>query len=230
MKGRTIKMLGACVLAALALSAVAAAQASAIEFIYKVNGAKLEAGKEKELVSKAKGNQVLKTTVLGVATEITCTGVSTAGAKIIGGKPGTSTETVKYSGCTVNKPSGCKVKEGTITTNPLKNEVVEGVGASAGKALVLFKPVSGETFAEPKLEGGFLCPSLAVKGSVLAEPLPQKSEVAVGALKFEPAESKKFKNSKGEELAAGLKVGSSAATVTGEDETELSTKEKFGIF
>jgi hypothetical protein len=215
---------------ALAMSAVAAAQASAIEFIYKVNGAKLEAGKEKELVSKASTNQVLKATVLGLATEITCTTVETPGAKISGGVPGKSTETVHYSGCTVQKPSGCKVKEGKITTNPLVNEIVEGVGASAGKDLVLFKPVSGETFAEPKLEGGFLCASLAVNGSILAEAVPQKEEVVAGSLKFEPAEKTKYKNSKNEELSAGLKVGGKAATTTGTVVTELGTKEKFGLF
>jgi len=229
MKARTLKMLGACLVVALAVSAVAVAQASAVEFIYKVNGAKLEAGAERELVSKAKTTQVLKASPLGVSTEIVCTGLSTPGAKIKGGKPGTSTETVKYTGCKVNKPSGCKVAGEAITTNPLVNEIVEGVGASAGKSLVLIKPASGETFAEPKLEG-FLCPSLAVKGSVLAEPLPQKSEVTAGTLKFEPAESKKYKNSAGAELAAGLTVAGKASTVTGEVANELGTKEKFGIF
>jgi hypothetical protein len=230
MKTRGLKTLGVCVALALTISAVAAAQASAIEFIYKVNGAKLEAGKEKELVSKAGTSQVLKASPLGVNTEITCTKVETPGAKIKGGTPGTSTETVKYSGCTVQKPSGCKVKEEKITTNPLINEIVEGVGASAGKAEVLFRPASGETFAEPKLEGGFLCPSLSVNGSILAEAVPQKTEAVVGSLKFEPAEKGKYKNSKGEELSAGLKVGGKAATTTGTVETELSTKEKFGIF
>jgi hypothetical protein len=215
--------------AALAMTAVAAAQASAIEFVYRVNGAKLEAGKERELVSKAATSQVLKASPLGISTEITCTTVETSGAKIKGGKPGTSTETVHYSGCTVQKPSSCKVAEGKITTNPLIDEIVEGVGASAGKAEVLLKPASGETFAEPKLEG-FLCPSLAVDGSILAEALPQKEEVVAGSLKFEPAEKGKYKNSKGEELSAGLKVAGKAATTTGTVTTELSTKEKFGIF
>jgi len=228
MRSRSLKMIGALAAVALASSAVAAAQASAIEFVYKVNGKALEG--EKELVSKASTNQVLKTTVLGVASEITCTTVETPGAKIKGGKPGTSTETVHYSGCTVQKPSGCKVKEGKITTNPLVDEIVEGVGASAGKAEVLFHPESGETFAEPKLEGGLQCPSLAVKGSILAEAVPQKEEAVAGSLKFEAAEKDKYKNSKGEEKSAGLKVGSSAATTTGTVQTELSTKEKFGIF
>ncbi len=224
------KMLGLCLVALFAMSGLAAAQASAIEFLWKVNGSKLETGQEKTLTSKAKGAQVLKTTVIGVKVEIKCTEVSTAGAKIIGGMPGTSSETVEYKGCTVAKPSGCTVKGGTITTNPLKDEIVEGVGTSAGKALVLFAPVTGKVFAEPKLEGGLLCLSLAVEGSVLAEANPQKEEVETGVLKFEPANGKESKNSKGETKKDGLTVSGSASTVTGEVETKLSPAEKFGVF
>jgi hypothetical protein len=224
------KVLGLCIVALFAMSGIVAAQSSAIEYVWKVNGKTLESGQEKTLISKAKGTQVLKTSVIGVKVEIKCTEVKTEGAKIIGGKPGTSTETVEYKGCTVAKPSGCKIAGETIKTNPLKDEIVEGVGSSAGKALILFKPVSGETFAEPKLEGGFLCLSLAVDGSVLAEANPQKEEVTTGTLKFEPAEGKKYKNSKGEEKSAGLTVSGSASTVTGEVETSLSPSEKFGVF
>ncbi|HEV3320083.1 MAG TPA: hypothetical protein VG053_10235 [Solirubrobacteraceae bacterium] len=224
------KVLGLCLAALFAMSGLVAAQASAIEFAWHVNGSKLETGQEKTLTSKAKSAQVLKTTVIGVKVEIKCTEVSTAGAKIIGGVPGTSTETVEYKSCTVAKPSGCTIKGGTITTKPLKDEIVEGVGTSAGKALVLFAPVAGKVFAEPKLEGGFLCLSLAVEGSVLAEAIPQKEEVEAGVLKFEPANGKEAKNSKGETTKDGLTVSGGAATVTGEVETKLSPVEKFGVF
>lgn len=224
------KVLGLCLVAVFAMSGLIAAQASAIEFAWHVNGSKLEAGKEKTLVSKALNAQVLKTTVIGVKVEIKCTEVSTAGAKIIGGIPGTSTETVEYKSCTVAKPAGCTIKGGTITTNPLKDEIVEGVGTSAGKALVLFSPVTGKVFAEPKLEGGFLCLSLAVEGSVLAEAVPQKEEAETGILKFEPANGKESKGSGGETRKDGLTVSGSASTVTGEVLTKLSPVEKFGIF
>jgi DsbC/DsbD-like thiol-disulfide interchange protein len=224
------KVLGLCLVAVFAMSGLVAAQASAMEFAWHVNGSKLEAGKEKALTSKAKGAQVLKTAVIGIKVEISCAEASTAGAKIIGGIPGTSTETVEYKGCTVAKPSGCKVKGGTITTNPLKDEIVEGVGTSAGKALVLFAPVTGKVFAEPKLEGGFTCLSLAVEGSVLAEANPQLQEVTTGVLKFEPANGKESKNSKGVTNKDGLTVSGNAATVTGEVETTLSPAETFGVF
>lgn len=224
------KVLGLCLVATFAMSGLVVAQASAIEFVWKVNGSKLETSKEKALTSKAKTAQVLKATVVGVPVEISCATVATPGAKIIGGTPGTSTETVEYKGCTVTKPSGCKVKGETITTNPLKDEIVEGVGASAGKALLLFAPVTGTTFAEPKLEGGLLCLSVAVKGSVLAEAVPQKEEVETGVLKFEPANSKESKNSKGETVKDGLTVGGNTSTVKGEIETKLNPVEKFGVF
>ncbi len=227
---RRVKVLSYCLVGVFALSGVAAAQASAIEFIWKVKGAKLEEKAEKELVSKAKTTQIFKTKVLGQEGEVQCTGVKTAGAKIIGGTPGTSSETVEYSGCTAPKPSGCKVKGGTVTTKALKDEIVEGVGGSKEKALILFTPKEGETFAEVKEEGGLLCLTVTVKGSVLAEAIPQKEEAKVGVLKFEPAESKKYKNFKKEEKSAGLKVGSEASTTTGEVETSLASEEVFGVF
>lgn len=229
MSSRRLRILLVSLLAVFAFSAVAVAQASAIEFVWKAGGKTLESG-EKELSSKAKTSQVLKTSVAGVKVEITCKEVATPGGKIIGGKPGTSSETVEYKGCTVQKPSGCKIKEEKITTKPLKDEIVEGVGASAGKVLILFTPKEGETFAEPKLEGGFLCFSLAVKGSVLAEGNPQKEEATTDTLKFEPAEGKKYKSSKGEEKSAGLTVSGNAATNSGEVETKLVSGEKFGAF
>ena len=227
---RHTRAVGILAAALLVVSGVAAAQASAIEFLWKVNGKTLETGQEKTLTSKAKGSQILKASVIGVKSEITCTEVSTSGAKIKGGKPGTSTETVEYKGCTVQKPSGCKVAGGAITTKPLTDELVEGLGSSAGKVLILFKPASGETFAEPKLEGGLLCLSIAVDGSVLAEANPQKSEAETGTLKFEPANGKEYKSSAGETKSAGLTVAGSASTVSGEIETKLSPAEKFGAF
>jgi hypothetical protein len=224
------QILGLCLAALFAMGGLVAAQASAIEFVWKVNGSKLETGQEKTLTSKAEGLQILKTTVLGTAIEIKCSTVSTTGAKIIGGKPGTSTETVAYGGCVVGKPSGCKVKGEAITTNPLKDEIVEGLGTSAGKALALFAPVTGKVFAEPKLEGGFLCLSLAVEGSVLAEANPQKEEVETGILKFEAANGKESKGSGGETRKDGLTVSGNAAAVKGEVLTKLSPVEKFGVF
>lgn len=225
------KVLGLCLVALFAMSGFAAAQASAIEFAWHVNGSKLEAGQEKELTTKAKTNQVLKGEVLFVKVEITCKEVkAAAGAKIIGGVPGTSSETVEYSGCTVQSPSGCTIKGGTITTKPLKDEIVEGVGSSAGKALLLLTPKEGTTFAEPKLEGGFFCQTVAVKGSVLAEANPQGTEVTTGVLKFEPANGKEYKNSKKETKKAGLTAGGNPSTVSGEVEAELKPSEKFGAF
>ncbi len=51
---RDIKLLNLCLTVVLAICAIAATQASAAEYIYKVEGAKLEAGKEKEITAKAK--------------------------------------------------------------------------------------------------------------------------------------------------------------------------------
>lgn len=223
---RRAKMVGLCVVVACALSGVAAAEASPIEFAWKVGGEMLASGASREVTSNAKSAQVLKTT--GV--EITCREVATPGARIAGGVAGTSSETVEFQRCAVQEPSGCRVKEEKITSRPLKDEIVEGVGSSAGRVLVVFMPAEGETFAEPKLSGGLLCISVAVKGSLLAEPSPQKQEATTVTLKFEPAEAKRYRNSKEEERPAGLTVGEDAVTVAGEDETALAGGEAFGAF
>jgi hypothetical protein len=224
---RHVKLVGLCLAAVFALSGLAAGQALAQpEFAWHVGGNVFGSGSETELQSSAKTNQVLKATVLGIKVEITCTTVATPGAEIIGGVPGTSSETVHYTHCTVQKPSGCKIKEEKITTNPLTDEIVEGVGASAGKPLILFRPTSGNVFAEPKLSG-FFCLSVPVEGTVLAEPIPDEEEGTSGALKFEPAESKHYKNSAGEEKSAGL---SNSGTVSGEVEVSLVSGESFGVF
>jgi hypothetical protein len=220
---RHVKLVGLCLAAVFALSGLAAAQASAAtEFEWHVSGSPLAAGSEEALASSAKTNQVLHATVLGVAVEITCTKVATPGAKIIGGFPGTSSETVEYTGCTVQKPSGCKIKEEKIVTKPLTDEIVEG---NSGEPMILFRPTEGTVFAEPKLSG-FFCLSVKVEGSILAEPIPDRTEATSGVLKFEPA-SKKYTNSAGVKGEAKL---NNSGTVTGEVNVSLVSGNEFGVF
>jgi hypothetical protein len=216
---RQLKLVGLCLAAVFALSGLAAAQAGAFE--WHVNGVPFESG-ETELQSSAKTNQVLRATVFGIAVEITCTKVATPGAQIIGGFPGRSSEMVHYTGCTVQKPGGCKIKEEKITTNPLTDEIVEGAN---GKPMILFRPATGNVFAEPKLSG-FLCLSVKVEGSILAEPIPDEEEGTSGVLKFEPA-SKHYKNSAGESKEASL---NNSGTVSGEVEVSLVSGASFGVF
>jgi hypothetical protein len=222
---------------ALLMSAVAAAGAQAIEFKWHVGGKSLEKATEtRELETKAKKAKkafVLKGEVLEAKVEIECTEVAlAAGAKIIGGTPGTDEETVEFKGCKFTKPVECEVENKTITTNKLKSEIVEGVGASKGKVLTLFTPPEGKPFVEIKIVGEkcAIKGKQPVQGSVLAEDKPQKEEAVVGTVKFEPEEPKKYKNSKGEEKAAGLTFAKNTATLSGEQEVELKGKEKFGAF
>lgn len=226
---KRIHVAGVCIAVVLACGGVATAQASAKQFVWKVNGATLGAG-ARAFVARALGAQVLTTTFLGVKYEVSCAGVRAIKGEIIGGRPGTSAETFEYSKCTVTKPAGCKIPGEKITTKPLKDEIVEGVGASGGKLLLLFAPAVGEVFAEPRLEGGFLCLALTIEGSVLAEVIPMEREEPVLKLKFEPAEGTSYKNAKGEVKVAGLTVKGGAAHLLGEVDIELNPVEKFGVF
>src|ERR1043166_4096070 len=99
---------------------------------------------------------ILKGTLAGVKFETTCTTVSGTGKstnKVIAEvmqNEGTGLA-IKYSGCTVNKPAGCKVKEPIEITG--SSITVENLGAGKTDMGVQFKPKAEKPFGEVTLEG-----------------------------------------------------------------------------
>lgn len=116
-------------------------------------------------------NTVLKGTVFGTKTEITCKTVSGSGtltneepeAKVHRVK---GTVEAKFTSCTVNKPAiGCKVKEPiTVSSNV---EGVEGLGAGKNEMGLEFKP-TGAHFASVVLEGCFIAGTYNTDGTAIA--------------------------------------------------------------
>lgn len=119
--------------AVLAVSAVASASASAFNLQWNVNGAKLEAGKTREVTGKGPEYQFYVW-----AKRIGC-GASEGVETIVGGKPGTGKATLVFHKCNTSE-SGCKVRSsggvfGTIEFTSLPITLKED-SAFGGKKVI----------------------------------------------------------------------------------------------
>jgi hypothetical protein len=123
-----------------------------------------------------------------------------------------------------------------ITTLPLKAEIVEGSAGNIGNNLteLLLAPRNGTEWTEFQIVGPS-CPLnglfVTLSGNLLAEPRPQRTEAQVGGVRFEAAvKGYKIAPGTGAEKRVKLEYAGKAATLTGEAETELVSKEAFGAF
>jgi hypothetical protein len=151
------------------MSAVVAVAAQASEPFYRVAGS--AAFVSKEVKAKAATNQVLKGELFGVKVTTTCTAVKlAAGSKIIAATPGTSEETVEYSGCTqAGLGTGCEVKNKEVKTKPVVNRLVTTEPENKGFIDVLFTPKTPPEFVTIEFTGTCLVKEAVVNGTVAAE-------------------------------------------------------------
>jgi hypothetical protein len=236
---RSIKVVGLALLTVFALSAVAVSQASAAEYIYKVNGAELTSGANKEITSSAKKEFVLKGKgVLNVESVTKCTKLKVEkGALIEGGKPGKSKEKVVFEGCTATvggtKCSGVEVENVAVV-----NEIVTVVKPKVleGRLAVLFKPEKGEVFSKIKFKScGLLgSPKAEITGSSAALSEPEKTEGTEGVLKYQVGEATEIaviqKSSGTTEKVELDNEKTKKSTIEGEAAVALVSGEKYGIF
>jgi hypothetical protein len=222
--------------------AVLAPPASAgIKFEWKVAKAALAAGESKEFTATTDGHvadfsaTAAGASILMLATEIE----ALAGAKIIGGKPGTGEGTLIIKGVTVDKPAKCAVESegfpaGTVQTVLLKGEIVES--DVTHEPLILFQPKAGSAFTNLLFlnNGTEECVIknvlAAVTGNILGEPLPALTETVNGhAVLPEPA-LKTFVLSNGTLESAGLVFGGNEAKLTGLALVLLKSGQAYGAF
>ncbi len=126
--------------AVLAVSAVASASASALQWY--VNGVLLSGVLEIE--AKQLGNSTLKGKIAGVEAEVVCTELETSGTIENGGSPvlGLGLVTVDYKECKAEKPTGCTVLHELILSTAKLD-----LGTLSGKPYALFTPdPSGSVF------------------------------------------------------------------------------------
>jgi hypothetical protein len=90
----------------------------------------------------------LRGVTAAVEVEVECTGATGSGkVENTSGTTATASTTIEYTGCTVPKPSGCKVVGGKITTEPL---TATTLGQPAGT--VKITPTAGTKIATLSLE------------------------------------------------------------------------------
>jgi hypothetical protein len=209
---------------------------------YNVEGAKLEAGQTKEITSKAKTEFTLKgeQEILGVKVKsvTNCKKLKLNAADkpvLVGGEPGKSEkEDIEFEECSATL-GGSKCSSVTIESALANNELVTVVSPAGkrGKLASLFTPASGKVFTKIKFTkcGLFGSQSAEVEGSSTALVGSEKTEAVTGTLVYsETEEITEIEKLNGTKEKTGLKFGGFAATINGEAEVELVSKEKWGAF
>ncbi len=222
---KRMRVVGLALVAMLAISAVAAASASATVTgpIWEVGGAKLGTGVEEALTGKASSAYELKGKAFGfIEVAITCKKAANSGS-IIGGEPGTDATTIEYTECS---SSLCTPTEPIVTK--AKSELVYYTASSKTFIGDLFSPKTGTVFTEIK------CGSITAKvtGSIVGELLNEAGEPVlksgsaagkVGFVRFAGSSSEKYENHKGESKTAELVLEGNPSTLKGTTEVTLNS-------
>lgn len=174
MKRFRIVLLGPLAVFAAGAVMTSAAQAVTAPF-WSIQGTRLLAGRTHNLTSRifSTGSFVLETPAF--KTNITCTALTTEKGVLLGSEPGRAGAAgaiVKFSGCSLGageNGASCKLKGTTITTKPLRSQLVDNTAGT--QLLELFRPASGSEFAKMEFEGECIDINVKVTGSVAAEVL-----------------------------------------------------------
>jgi len=242
------KMITMAIVALFAISVVASAAAQAAEGpsitveVKAKETKRLGAGETRNIVVKAFSSKFLLEDSTNVYTA-ECTTLAVKNGVLLGAAAGTdptSDEILEFSSCKGKEGTkACTI--GTITTKPLKNELVEAVDKTTG--LTLFKPETGKIFAE-YTETGCVTP-VKVEGEEVAEgyfdeegtkgvaitlstaKLPKKSWI-LKTLKSPPNTVIKYSGGTAETKAVKpFEVLATPATLEGEALIELASGEKW---
>lgn len=209
-----------------AFGLIATGSALGAEYIYKVNKTTLGTGQDQVEALKAKSNQAISGTVIGIKFEVICKSLKLDAAEepvIKGGVPGTSArDKFEFSGC--EGPSGLKC---TVEGGHLAGEIVTVV-LPASKAGELATKFTGGTFATVKCAGV----QFEITGSTAMLDSPEKAEQLVGTLiaKTGTEEITEVQKSNGSKESVGLKCNGARATFAGESELTLVSNSSWGVF
>lgn len=135
-------------------------------------------------------NAVLKGKVLGVAAEVTCTTLFAEGSQTneepsAGAHNTLGSANARFTGCSVQKPLKCDVKEPIETS--LAYQGVEGLGPGKNEMGLEYKPAVGTTFAAITFinNGGEKCSiaeqTINVQGTAIGTGAPAPTEKHAGA-------------------------------------------------
>ncbi len=226
-----------------ALGALAPSVASAAEakLLWKVGGKLLEAHATKEITTKATKTYALTGNFAGAKITIECEAQQVkAGTQIEGGdgagETGDASGTLEFSSCRVKEFPKCRVKEPIAAR--FESELAEDSGKT-GKVDLLFQPAEdGTTFTEVSVENNkeevcLLKGKFPVGGTVAAEIAPAAGEEATTGHLILPAkaitEVVELSEGKRTTIKVGLTLGGKEASLSGESEVKLISKEVFGV-
>jgi hypothetical protein len=185
-----VKLLLVSVMAVFAVAAVAASAASAAPPEWKFEG-----GVNKgtlSVLALLSGAAILKSEISKVKFELSCTAAHATGS-ILEGTRDTAPNGIPFAGCTVIKPTGCKVKE-PIQTAPLSSALL--TKEEGAKRFDTWTPQVGTEFATFTYEGNPEC-SIEGKDSITGK--LQCAGEAIEAVDF----SCLFNETSGSELKFG---------------------------
>jgi hypothetical protein len=209
---RSLKLVGLAVVAVMAFGAVAANAASARS--WNVNGSALSGSTG---VTCSGGPFTLGTEIGGLAIQLHATGVECFSSVIT--SPGGGSETLKFTGVKVEKPSTkCTVPGGDITTNPIRITFLEVPGRTHLYLEVL--PASGSEYFTLAISGCAIAGEYPFEGSIAGEGEVWGTELVEQPLNFSSA----IDSVTGHHLT----FGGEAASLTGTAKLKLTSGLKFG--
>ncbi|MCW2982184.1 MAG: hypothetical protein JWO14_3911 [Solirubrobacterales bacterium] len=209
-KKHLAKIISLAAMAALMISAVAAASASA--HTWKIAGTSLSGsnGVTAELASGT--HATLTGTLLGQEFVLDAGHLTSEEGKITqNGTVAEDSGKLIFSELTVTKPANCSVTS-PIKTKALKTELVAHTGST--HAFDKFAPASGEVFATIEVTGCSVEGLYNVKGTTYGEAETWGNELVAQPLAFSPAINTT--------LGGALTLGSNAATLTASGLNHLS--------
>lgn len=201
--GRKIPILGAAILAVLALSAIGSSAAQAFE--YEVDGYLVSELGGSVATTGSSSSLELSGTVAGAPFQVSCK--ATSSGKIM--SEGTGETTISASGCTAIKPVGCVVPNLTIKA---KTELYEVGGVLYERYVPINGP--GTNFTTLKLEECASVGNYPIRGSFAGQNNSYTTPQEAQTLEYSAASSKA--------VGAVLTVGPNAATATGALSQEVS--------
>ena len=219
------------VMVALNLAVTASAQATVEGPFYAVTEERLLSGETREVTDTAKSSFKLEAKS-GIV--ISCTGTKSASGAVLdgssGANPGTSTQTIDYTGCTVTgNGSSCKVEGEKIVTTSLKTTLGYATESREPPILEIVEPVSGTTIAEPKFGGTCTFASTKITGSAIGEAVSPEEETTDKELKFSKTSKKIWKESGGTLTSKTAGLEAFGTTATEEATEEVDTKQAVPI-
>ncbi|MGA2163966.1 MAG: hypothetical protein ABSH36_05805 [Solirubrobacteraceae bacterium] len=235
-----MRIIGLALVALFAMSAIAAATATAApKHIYMVEGKELKAGETKEITAKDSEEFTLKGKgALEIEAVTKCKKLKLKASEhpeIIGGTPGTSAkEVIEFEECS-GTVGGSKCSSVEIENAATNNELVTVVKPESlkGKLATLFTPTKPPVFSKEKLNkcGIFGSQSATVEGTSAALVEPEATEALEGMLVWsEKSEITEIEKQNGTKATVGLTSGKKKATLNGIALVALVSGQKWGAF